>query len=149
MIWYFCVNTSPRDPRHPWPRGSYCVFAKNGCPNGFRTGTIKLDDEDISNRNRKSGTLPDGVYDRDTLYRFCCRSDAPHHQAIPLPSAAPFILFQPQGARACQQVSGMRVSVEWFKWDCEDSNNRNERKPFHPRDARLDGDVQLIMCYYH
>ena len=35
---------------------------------------MKWDDEDDLNRNDWQGVLPDGVYDEDTLQRFCCRS---------------------------------------------------------------------------
>jgi hypothetical protein len=39
----------------------------------FAEGYVKWDDEDSVNRNDWQGLLPDGVYDEDTLQRFCCR----------------------------------------------------------------------------
>ena len=39
----------------------------------FAEGYVKWDDEDDLNRNDWQGVLPDGVYNEDTLQRFCCR----------------------------------------------------------------------------
>lgn len=39
----------------------------------FAEGYVKWDDEDSLNKNDWQGVLPDGVYDEDTLQRFCCR----------------------------------------------------------------------------
>jgi len=40
---------------------------------GFAEGYVKWDDEDSLNKNDWQGVLPDGVYDEDTLQRYCCR----------------------------------------------------------------------------
>ena len=57
-----------------WPSGSYCIFRKGGsCPSGFSEGRRLHDDEDDSNRNSVSGQLPDGIYNGNTQYEFCCK----------------------------------------------------------------------------
>jgi len=40
------------------------------------------------------GTLPDGVYNRNTKIFFCCRSDGPADLPIILPTAVPFYLLK-------------------------------------------------------
>ena len=57
---YYCVKTSNKDRDVPWPKGSYCIAKKGGCPRGFHAGSIYWDDEDRRNRNSRWGTLPDG-----------------------------------------------------------------------------------------
>ena len=71
---YFCMKTKAAGYSE-WPKGEYCIFAKDGCPNGFSCGFIQWDDEDENNQNDYNGTLPDGIYDDDTLIRFACRCD--------------------------------------------------------------------------
>ncbi|KAI8493807.1 hypothetical protein Bbelb_281540 [Branchiostoma belcheri] len=62
----FCMKTTPGDGDGNWPRGSYCVFKKSGCPGGFQSGEIYWDDEDDDNKNSRSGVVPDGSYDSNT-----------------------------------------------------------------------------------
>ena len=57
---------------------------------GFRA--VILNDTD--NQNYYNGTLPDGVYGRDTLVHFACRSDGATEDEVALPNQKPFYLFR-------------------------------------------------------
>jgi len=48
------------------------------------------------------GTLPDGVYNRNTRIFFCCRNDGPASLPIVLPTSAPFYLLK--FGDQCQKV---------------------------------------------
>jgi len=49
-----------------------------------------------------TGSLPDGVYNRNTRIYFCCRADGPASLAILLPTAVPFYLLK--YGEHCQKV---------------------------------------------
>ena len=117
-------------------------------PSGFSNGAIRWDDEDSSNANRKSGSLPDGTYDGDTYMKYCCRSDGSTYTAIDLPTHKPFYLFRYSATR-CQQVKNMRVTEEWFYWDDEDSSNNDRKEGAHPKDTGDADDHKIHYCYYY
>jgi len=48
------------------------------------------------------GTLPDGVYNRNTRIYFCCRNDGSADLPVLLPTAAPFYLLK--FGDQCQKV---------------------------------------------
>ncbi|KAL9962475.1 hypothetical protein ACROYT_G031580 [Oculina patagonica] len=105
----FCMRTKKQTTKYdlPWPKGQYCIFKKRNCPKGFGEGYIKWDDEDYLNRNRKSGTLPDGEYRRDTKIYYCCRNDGFATNAINLPTDSPFVLF-----KVCRSALKMKYQMK-------------------------------------
>ena len=48
------------------------------------------------------GTVPDGVYDRNTKIYYCCRDDGHFTTPIVLPTEVPFYLIKK--GEHCQQV---------------------------------------------
>nr|AIR07876.1 apextrin-like protein 1 [Branchiostoma japonicum] len=142
----FCMKTSSGDGDGNWPRGSYCIFKKGGCPRGFQSGEIYWDDEDDDNGNSRSGEVPDGNYDRNTLIKYCCRNDGSANNQISLPNRSPFYLFRYR--QGCQKVAGMNVREEFFRWDDEDDDNKNRRRGAHPYDDGGNSNHRLHYCYY-
>lgn len=53
-----------------------------------------------------NGSVPDGVYEKDTGFFFCCRSDGDVETPIVLPKDQPFVLFMANGSTECQSVRG-------------------------------------------
>ena len=143
---YYCSFTKSSGGRD-WPSGSYCFPRQGGsCPNGFNEGSIYNDNEDNDNYNTRSGTLPDGVYDCDTLIHYCCRNDSSIDVPIALPTATPFILLR-ESPDGCQQVQNMTLSEEWLLTDDENNMNENELKGHIPY---IEGnpDYKVFYCYY-
>ena len=103
---FFCVkNSTETDEGRPkWPDGKYCIYKKGlFCPQGFHAGYIKMDDnngEKGSNRNSYSGELPEGVYDRDTMIYYCCKSTGSVKKRIALPVKKPFYQI---GRASCRE----------------------------------------------
>eukprot|EP00918_Siedleckia_nematoides_P084277 GHVU01185021.1.p1 GENE.GHVU01185021.1~~GHVU01185021.1.p1 ORF type:complete len:539 (-),score=42.24 GHVU01185021.1:147-1763(-) len=151
MAWEFCMKTSSSHRGISWPVGSsaYCFFAKRGCPNGYSKGSLYFDDEDSNNVNKQSGTLPDGTYDSNTRYYFCCsnRLYTTGDVRMKLPIDTPFILF-PLSSYVCPTVYKMTYTTEWFHWDCEDTNNGNSRSWPYPKGNTGGRDMRIEMCYY-
>eukprot|EP00058_Branchiostoma_floridae_P028488 XP_002613979.1 hypothetical protein BRAFLDRAFT_67440 [Branchiostoma floridae] len=146
MYQKFCMKTSSWQGHGTWPRGSYCIFKRSGCPSGFQTGELFWDDEDDNNANRRSGVVPDGTYNHNTLIWYCCRNDGSANTRIPLPSRKPFYLFRFR--QGCQKVLRMNVREEYFRWDDEDDDNINYRRGAHPYDTGGSRDHKLHYCYY-
>ncbi|XP_041462167.1 uncharacterized protein LOC121413420 [Lytechinus variegatus] len=143
----FCIKTSTSGSSG-WPAGEYCIYKYGSCPSGFQEKFVYWDDEDSSNANSRSGTLPDGVYDNNTKYRFCCRNDGDTSQAISLPTGNNFYLFAIKAT--CQQVNGMDVTLEYFYWDNEDSSNADDESSGTntPYPGVILGGIKLNFCYY-
>lgn len=139
------------DPDYDWPAGEYCVLRNGGsCPTGFSEGWIQWDDEDgFDNSNEAHGSLPDGVYDENTLLYFCCREDGTYDAPMQLPTADEFFLYQ-KNRNYCQEVEGMYVEQEFFKWDGE--NNWVDFNDYEggstPYNGGFDDDHRLYFCYY-
>lgn len=145
---------SPTDFDRHWPNGDYCIFKYGDCPADFAEGYVKWDDEDSVNRNDWQGLLPDGVYDEDTLQRFCCRSDGLPTEPIILPTDRPFYLFQYK-RDVCQKVANMKVSEEWLRFDDEDfkTPSNSELGAVHPgmefwNEATGASGSEVYYCYY-
>lgn len=129
------------------PSGKYCIYRKGGsCPISLTSGYIKWDDEDSNNKNNKTGTLPDGVYDHNTKIYFCCRTDGDKNTPISLPTRKPFFLLGFDSAE-CQQVKWAVVSAEWIRFDNEDDKNKDGQGGSHPHGAGID-DHKIHYCYY-
>ena len=116
------------------------------CPTNLTSGFIKWDDEDSNNKNNKSGTLPDGVYDHNTKIEFCCRTDGDIRDPISLPTLKPFFLLAYESAE-CQQVKWALVNVEWIRFDNEDTANADGQGGTYPHGAGIDNH-RIHYCYY-
>ena len=109
----FCViKNIPKsfEEKVVWPAGNYCIYRTGGtCPEDFESGYVQYDDVETSaNRNSKSGSIPDGTFNQNTRYEFCCRSMGFSNEEIFLPNEHPFVLVRNK-RDACQKVRGMHV----------------------------------------
>jgi len=150
VVMKYCIKTNFKGAGYPlpWPKGDYCIHKKGRCPEGFTEGWINWDDEDTNNINKYSGTLPEGNYGRNTKMYFCCRSDGFPTNAIALPTASPFVLMK--FGYQCQHVHGMKVTEEFFGWDCEDSNTDNPYGGTIPAGhVEKRGNIKIFYCYYY
>ena len=141
---YYC---NFRSSGGPWPNGSYCIVKQDApCPGGFQEGSLFWDDENNYNFNYIHGDAPDGVFNSDTLIKYCCRSDGDIATPIPLPNTAPFVLLR-QSADGCQQVQGMNVANAWVFTDDENDCNVNCKSGSTPY---VEGvrDFRVYYCYY-
>ena len=113
------------------------------------SGFVKWDDENYNNVNSKSGTLPDGVYDKDTRIEFCCRTDGDKKDPISLPTQKPFFLLAYDSAE-CQQVKWAVATMEWIKFDTEDNNNTDNKGGVYPYSPASGNHVSytIYYCYY-
>ena len=111
-------------------------------------GFIKWDDEDTNNKNTNGGTLPDGIYDKDTRISFCCRTNGNKSDPITLPVEKPFYLLA-YGSSECQKVEGALGTEEYIQYDNEDSKNSDEWEGSHPfmKYSRTTN-MRIIYCYY-
>ena len=135
-----------------WPQGFYCIYKHGNCPIGFTESELYWHDEEYHNKNEAGGTLPDGVYNKDTWIYYCCRNDEPRGSTWPidLPTGHPFYLIRSGGY--CQVVRGMEVSEEWIRWDDEDNDENfiDKRKGYiTPDDTGGNKDHFLHFCYYY
>merc|ERR1711988_1314339 len=93
--------------------------------------------------------FPDGVYNVDTGYHFCCREDGHVSTPVHFPTGAPFTLFPSGGNHflswywsrgdltgtiedwlsewdpQCQTVDGMVATLGWIFFDDENSDTVN------------------------
>lgn len=147
-VFYFCMKTANENSNYErnWPTGNYCILKKGGCPTGLTGGSVYWDDEDSSNANGHSGTLPDGEYDSNTRIDFCCRSDGFSKRKILLPIDRPFYLMR--YTSTCQEVFGMSVKEEIFSVDTENLFNKDKCSGAHPYDPNCNRNHELHYCYY-
>lgn len=149
---YFCVkNTTDTDDGRPkWPDGKYCIYKKGqSCPQGFHEGYVLWDDSNGgngSNRNSKSGQLPEGVYNWDTLIYFCCKTTGSVMKRVSLPVNKPFYLLAFESS-TCQEVHGAVYSLEYIVFDTENTNNGDARVYPYPYGADLK-EPKIYYCYY-
>ncbi|XP_074638427.1 uncharacterized protein LOC141896934 isoform X1 [Acropora palmata] len=149
---FFCVkNSTETDEGRPkWPDGKYCIYKKGlFCPQGFHAGYIKMDDnngEKGSNRNSYIGELPEGVYDRDTMIYYCCKSTGSVKKRIALPVKKPFYLM-PFESATCQEVKGVVYSLEYVVFDTENTQNQDTKVFPYPYGAHLENPT-IHYCYY-
>ena len=119
----------------------------------MKEGSVKWDDEDINNSNKKTGTLPDGTYNKDTTIKYCCQGEGHWYNAVQLPVDRPFYLLPHNSASfkypKCQLVKWAMSSLEYIKYDTSDWVNHDELKGSHVF-VHSSGDSLLTMyyCYY-
>lgn len=131
----FCVKEIPSASNYDllWPSGDYCIYQYGGqCPPYFTQGYIQFDDENTNNTNSQKGVLPDGIYNSDTRYNYCCRSDSSYLTPIILPTDKSFYLFK--NKHGCQRVNNMLVQEETITWDNDNSMGQSLASlgPAHP-----------------
>ncbi|XP_015780331.1 PREDICTED: uncharacterized protein LOC107358228 [Acropora digitifera] len=144
----FCLKTvTTKDQnRTTWPSGQYCIYKKGSCPDGLNKGFVYWDDDTFGNRNRQSGTLPDGVYGSNTKIEFCCRTDGNKNMAVVLPTKMPFYLLAYEFPR-CQMVKWAVSSLEWIYYDTEYWSNNDQRGGAFPYNAATQHPT-IYYCYY-
>ncbi|XP_071492859.1 uncharacterized protein [Diadema antillarum] len=146
----FCIKTVSNmyDYQWIWQPGSYCIYKRGDCPENFDEGSIYWDDEDDNNRNSHGGQVPDGSFGGNTRLYFCCRNDGATNNEIYLPTDQSFVLLSRYGT--CQQVYGMSVREEYFRYDNEDDNNRDSQTAVHPYQGLQSSghNVVLEFCFY-
>ncbi|CAH1801010.1 unnamed protein product [Owenia fusiformis] len=142
---HFCTKTDTTGYSN-WPEGEYCIYKSKKCPEDFEEGWIKWDDEDSNNKNMNGGYRPDMVATRDTIIFYCCRNDGHATNGIDLPMTSPFYLFPIKDY--CQKVNGMKSTLEYFRFDCEDSSNKNRVGGLVPYHGTSNRDHTIHYCYY-
>ena len=126
--------------------GQYCIFKKGDCPKGLKKGYVFWDDENGKNINKKGGTLPDGIYDQDTLVYYCCRTDGDKYTPISLPVISPFYLMA-FNTPECQRVEGAIATEEFIRFDTENTRNKDRQNGSYPYGAGIANHL-LLYCYY-
>ncbi|XP_068755962.1 uncharacterized protein [Montipora capricornis] len=147
----FCMKTLSKTSKYdlPWPKGKYCIYKKGNCPEGFGNGYVHWDDEDLNNKNRFTGQLPDGGYDGNTKIEFCCRDDGYATNVINLPTDKPFVLLK-SNTHLCQRVNNTKIKEEYFSWDNEDAvPHKTHYKGKHPSLELSANNLKIHYCYYY
>ena len=127
--------------------GQYCIYKKGSCPDGLNDGFVYWDDDDKEkNKNSKSGTLPDGEYNRNTKIEFCCRTDGNKDRPVALPTQEPFYLLAYKFPR-CQMVKWAVSSLEWIYYDSEHWYNYDQPGGAFPYNAATQHPT-IYYCYY-
>ncbi|BFZ14378.1 hypothetical protein BsWGS_17416 [Bradybaena similaris] len=130
---HYCVKKHPESMKL-WPSGSYCFNKYLECPEGFSNGSIFWDDHDLgSDENLVIGTLPDGIFDRNTMFNYCCRADGKASNGQEFPSSKPFYLYRYKGE--CQRINDMSVTEEVVTFDTPRtflSGNSDHARGAHP-----------------
>ena len=139
--------TSVNSSSSAWPAGQYCIGMKSKCPPGFNWGEIFWDDRDY-NSITISGTVPDGIYEKDTnRIRYCCRKDGSRNVPISLPTSKSFILY-PYGSSDCQKVQDMMEKSIWIKFIYNNEKNMNRCSGQHPFNESCGPNHVMNFCYY-
>lgn len=126
--------------------GQYCIYKQDACPKGLTEGYIFFDDENHKNVNKVGGTLPDGVYDKDTKIFYCCRTDGNKLEPISLPVMSPFYLMA-YNTSECQRVKGALATKEYIRHDNEDTKNKDAMNGTHPFEQGK-ANITIMYCYY-
>ncbi|ESO93105.1 hypothetical protein LOTGIDRAFT_232838 [Lottia gigantea] len=121
----FCVSRNNfNNSNNKWPAGVYCLHRVGGtCPEGFTPGAVQFDDFIRSSsshfNNTKSGDLPDGVFDQDTKFEFCCRSDGLKTIPIELPLTNEFVLYNADNTinDPCQAVKNFNSYKYYYSFN--------------------------------
>ncbi|RUS81615.1 hypothetical protein EGW08_010628 [Elysia chlorotica] len=111
----FCIKDSPANDVF-WPGANFCMYRRGDkCPEGFNTGFVQYDDLPTeTSPNAQSGDLPDGIFDDDTRFEFCCSDTGFSDDELVLPSRKPFVLIKRRG-KDCQKVRGMHVETNTLR----------------------------------
>ena len=99
----------------------------------------------MTNSNKYTGQLPDGVYDKNTHIKYCCHLNGHATNAIILPTDSPFVMLKSNN-HLCQLVKGKKVRSEYFHWDCEDWFPRTSAGGCRPY-VYVGKNVKIEYCY--
>ena len=92
------------------------------------------------------GTLPDGIYNKDTNISYCCRTDGDKLEPVTLPVSNPFYLLA-FNTSECQQVNGAIATKEFIRYDTEDDvHNRDQVNGAYP--CVKGKNLTITYCYY-
>ena len=92
------------------------------------------------------GTLPDGIYNKDTNISYCCRTDGDKLEPVTLPVSNPFYLLA-YNTSECQQVNGAIATKEFIRYDTEDgAHNRDQVNGAYPCAEGMN--LTITYCYY-
>ena len=92
------------------------------------------------------GTLPDGVYNKDTKIFYCCRTDGNILEPITLPVMSPFYLMA-YNTSECQRVKGTLATEEFIEHDTKDTKNKDSMNGTHPFEQGKKN-ITIMYCYY-
>ncbi|GFS20985.1 metalloendopeptidase [Elysia marginata] len=108
----FCIKDDSTSNERSWPGTNFCMYRRGGkCPAKFKSGFIQYDDlPTANNSNLHSGQLPDGVFDENTRFEFCCTNTGFSNDELILPSRKPFSLIR-RRKKDCPNVRGMHWEV--------------------------------------
>lgn len=126
--------------------GKYCIYKKDKCPKGLRSGRVFWNDDEEFDFNKKGGVFPEGVYWKFTEIHFCCRTDGDKDDPILLPLKSTFFLLAYESAK-CQMVQWAVATLEWIYYYTTDRNNDDQRNGSYPYNA---GKMHptIYYCYY-
>ena len=110
------------------------------------SGSVFWNDEDNQNGNTVNGTVPSGQYDHDTRIDYCCMVSGNASQPIALPTRSPFYLFA--YTEQCQEVEGMTVSQEWFRWDVPEDRGNIYTRGSRPYLRLYRNNHYIYFCFY-
>ena len=96
--------------------------------------------------NKKGGTLPDGVYNKDTNISYCCRTDGDKLKPISLPVMSPFYLMA-YNTSECQRVKGALATEEFIRHNNQDTDNKDSMNGTHPFEEGKKN-ITIMYCYY-
>ena len=150
----FCMKTNRSSAtdfgRSKWPFGQYCIYKKgSACPKGLQEGWVLWDDEngkDGVNLNFQSGSVPNGNYNQDTKIYFCCQTVGSSSTPVELPIDKPFYLIAFNN-KQCQEVLKAIHTMEFIRYDTENTNNHDKQNYPYPYSADLHLPY-IYYCYY-
>lgn len=128
--------------------GEYCIYMKSGaCPTNMTSGWVYWDDENHGNRNKRNGSLPQGIYGRDTQIHYCCQTNGKWYESIELPVNRPFYLLTSNSVATpkCQMVKWAVSRLEYVVFDTEHHDNRDSQAGDH---AFMENRSKVYYCYY-
>ncbi|XP_041366864.1 uncharacterized protein LOC121381594 [Gigantopelta aegis] len=146
----FCVMENSNSGGK-WPTGAYCIMRKAGtCPEGFSEGSVIYDDEIRSADKNKTinEPIPDGVFDNNTQFFYCCRDDGFRNEPLDIPNSKPLVLFRiGRWYQGCQQVKGMYVTAEKYVFDNHNEGVSNKTGSI-PYISESSTKYHVNFCYY-
>ncbi|XP_062589196.1 uncharacterized protein LOC134250867 [Saccostrea cucullata] len=150
----FCVKNlayfddENNDTTKEWPKGEYCIYNLNECPQGFSNGSLTISGYQFTHQDI-GGVIPGETGSNMSLMlKFCCREDGDYRTSIKLPSEFPFVLFQSMSADGCQEVTSMITQRDYFYMTNEHDDWQFEGTlPMFNRTA-INGSIGVAYCYY-
>ncbi|XP_028399737.1 uncharacterized protein LOC114523097 isoform X2 [Dendronephthya gigantea] len=146
----FCIKQNLTGiQRGSWPNGEYCIYKSEDsrCPEDMSSGWVKWNDEDWANANNKGGSLPQGVYNNETLIHYCCQTNGKWSDSIELPVNQPFYLLTTNSVETpkCQMVKWANSRLEYVVFDTEKMSNGEFQKGDH---VFIKPRRKVYYCYY-